>query len=78
MSSITLHIPDSLLAQVRALTNADGDTVEQFALLAIAEKVSSLATLDYIQERAERAKLDRFDALLALIPNEEPPMYDRI
>ncbi|TAE25451.1 MAG: toxin-antitoxin system HicB family antitoxin [Candidatus Kapaibacterium sp.] len=78
MSSITVHIPDALFSQVRLLASNNNDAIEQFALLAIAEKVSSLATADYIAERASRANIERFGELLAKVPDVEPELYDKM
>jgi hypothetical protein len=49
-------------------------TPEQFALLAIAEKLSSVITVEYLESRA---KLERFEQLLAKVPDVEPEENDR-
>lgn len=78
MSSITVQLPDSLYAQVKKFTTQEQSTIEQFALLAIAEKLSSLATVDYIEQRAKQAHLNRLDELLLKVPDVEPQQHDRL
>lgn len=53
-------------------------TPEQFALLALAEKLSSIITVDYLEERAKRAKLERVEQLLAKVPDVEPVPGDEL
>jgi hypothetical protein len=78
MSAITINIPDSLYQKVQELTKRDRVSVEDFALSALAEKLSSFLTFDYLEERAKRANIDRFDELLAKIPDVEPSEEDKL
>ena len=78
MSAITINIPESLFGKLKEVTAKDHSTPEQFALLAIAEKLSSVITVDYLEERAKRAKLERFEQLLDKVPNVEPDENDRL
>jgi len=78
MSAITIHIPDSLFGKLQEVTAKDNTTLEQFALLALAEKLSSVVTVEYLEERAKRAKLERFEQLLAKVPAVEPDETDRL
>lgn len=78
MSAITINVPESLLGKLKEVTAKDQSTPEQFALLALAEKLSSVITVDYLEERARRAKLERFEQLLAKVPNVEPEESDRL
>jgi DNA polymerase III sliding clamp (beta) subunit (PCNA family) len=77
MSAITIEIPESLFGKLMEVTARDHSTPEQFALLALAEKLSSVMTVAYLEERAKRAKLERFEQLLAKIPDVEPEESDR-
>jgi hypothetical protein len=78
MSAITINVPESLFGKLKEVTAKDQSTPEQFALLALAEKLSSVMTIDYLEERAKRAKLERFDQLLAKVPDVEPEESDRL
>lgn len=52
--------------------------MNQFLITAAAEKLSALETVDYLRERAKRANLDEFDALLARVPDTTPDPCDRL
>ena len=78
MSALTINVPESLFGKLKEVSAKDQSTPEQFALLAIAEKLSSVITVDYLEERAKRAKLERFEQLLAKVPDIEPEENDRL
>jgi hypothetical protein len=78
MSAITIDVPESLFGRLKEVAAIDKSTPEQFALLALAEKLSSVITVEYLEERAKRAKLDRFEQLLAKVPDVEPVEGDRL
>ncbi len=77
MSAITIEIPESLFGKLKEVSEKDRSTPEQFMLLALAEKLSSIMTVEYLEERAKRAKLERFEQLLAKVPDAEPVDTDR-
>ena len=52
--------------------------MNQFLISAAAEKLSSLTTIDYLRERAERADLKEFDRILGMVPNVPPDAGDEI
>ena len=78
MSVITINIPESLYDKLKEVTEKDKSTPEYFAVLAIAEKLSSVMTVEYLEERARRAKIERFEQLLSKVPDVEPEDYDRL
>ena len=78
MSAITINVLESLFGKLKEVAAKDKSTPEQFALLALAEKLSSVITVDYLEERAKRAKLDKFEQLLAKVPDVEPEESDRL
>ncbi len=78
MSAITIEVPESLFGKLKEVTAKDKSTPEQFALLALAEKLSSVITVEYLEERAKRAKLERFGQLLAKVPDVEPEESDKL
>lgn len=78
MSAITIDVPESLFGRLKEVAAQDQSTPEQFALLALAEKLSSVITVEYLEERAKRAKLERFEQLLAKVPDVEPAESDRL
>jgi predicted transcriptional regulator len=78
MSAITIRLPDSLYEKLKEAAEKDHSTVELFAVLAIAEKLSSLMTSEYLEERAKRANPERFAELLSKVPDTEPEERDRL
>lgn len=78
MSAMTLTLPDSIQRRVEELAKRDGVSVDQFVATAVAEKLSALATVDYLAERAKRGSRDKFEAVLAKVPDREPEPHDRL
>ena len=78
MSTLSLNLPRSLQEQVEALAAQEGVSVGEFAALALAEKVASVATADYLAERAKRGSRETLLAVLAKAPDVEPGEHDRL
>jgi hypothetical protein len=78
MSTLNLSIPRSLQEQVEALAAREGVSVGEFVSLALAEKVATLATADYLAERARRGSREKLLAVLAKAPDVEPEEFDRL
>jgi hypothetical protein len=74
---MTINIPESLYEKLKDVVEKDKSTPEHFAVLAIAEKLSSVMTVAYLEERAKRAKVERFEQLLSKVPDIEPEDYDQ-
>ncbi len=78
MSTLSLTLPQSLQEQVEALAQKEGISVNEFIALAVAEKLATLATADYLAERAKRGSQDKLLAVLAKAPAAEPEEYDKL
>ncbi len=78
MSTIRLSLPESLYKQVRKLVQQDRVSLNQFIVTAVAEKVAALMTVEYLQERAKRGSLQKFEAVLTKVPDVEPEAHDRL
>lgn len=79
MSQLSLRLPDSLHAAVKELAEKDKISTNQFITLAVAEKVSALATAEILDERAARAPTrKRFLELMSKAPKVEPEEHDRL
>ena len=80
MSALSLRLPESLHAQVRELAERDRVSINQFVTLAVAEKVATLRTLDYIEQRGQRGSRERFDRVLHKVAEAslEPYEADRL
>ena len=80
MSALNLRVPDSLHDQVRNLAQQDSVSINQFIAIAVAEKVATLMTLDYIEQRAKRGTRKKFERVLTKIAqsDQEPIDADRL
>jgi predicted transcriptional regulator len=77
MSAISIRLPDSLHRMAKDIARQDRVSMNQFIASAVAEKVSALATEQYINERAARASVDKFRLALAQVPDVEPDTFDK-
>jgi len=60
------------------IDNLKGDiSINQFIINALAEKISALKTLNYLEERANRASLKKMLNLLDKVQDIEPQEYDK-
>ena len=78
MSALSLRLPKSLHEQLRELSREEGISVNQFVMLAVAEKVASLATIEYLEERERRGSREKFLEILAKVPDVEPEEFDKL
>ena len=78
MSTISVRLPNYLHDSLRELAQEEQVSINQLIVLAIAEKVSALATEDYIGKRAARADRAKFEAAMAKVPIVEPEKEDRL
>lgn len=78
MSVLSLRLPASLHEQVRSLSEQEGISINQFILLAIAEKMATIDTQNYLQQRAARGSREKLLAVLAKAPDVEPDDADRL
>jgi len=77
MSAISIRLPDSLHRLAKDIARQDQVSMNQFIASAVAEKVSALATEQYLNERAARGSATKFRAALAQVPDAAPEDFDR-
>lgn len=77
MGTISLRIPESYHNQLRQISTKEKISINQFINSAIAEKIATSQTIDYISELAKGASREKFLAVLAKVPNT-PPRPDDI
>lgn len=80
MSTITTEIPDPVLKSIQQMAKIEGVPVERLAALAIAQAVGAwgIQRSDF-QARAMRGNREKFERVLAKIPDVEPEhKWDRI
>ena len=78
MSALSVRIPKSLHEQLRELANEEGVSINQFVTLAIAEKIATLTTIEYLEKRAQRGSREKLLAALNRVPDAEPEEYDKL
>jgi hypothetical protein len=78
MSTLSLRLPDSLHEQIKKLAKQDGISINQFVSSAVAEKMSALMTVDYLEKRASKSSKSKFKKALSKIKNIEPETFDKI
>ena len=86
MGTFSIRLPDSLHERLRALAERDGVSLNQFMLMAAAEKAAALEGASYLEARAARLR-EQADAagkdvgdyvleLLERVPDREPQPGD--
>ena len=78
MNILSLRLPKTMYTQLRAAAKAEGISMNQFIMLAVAEKIATLSTMNYLEERARRGSREKFLAVLEKAPDVEPEEYDRL
>jgi hypothetical protein len=78
MSTMNVNIPESLRRRAQALAQDDGVSLDQFIATALAEKVAALDADSYIRARAARGSREKFERVLAKVPDVEPDERDRL
>ena len=76
MSTISLRLPDSLHKQVRELAQQENVSINQLITTALAEKMSALMTVDYLEERAARGDRARFERAMGKVSDVEVDASD--
>lgn len=70
--TLSLRLPNSIHKQLKQRAEQDGISMNQFIATAVAEKLASLATMEYLEQRAQRGRKDQFHAVLAKAPDVKP------
>lgn len=78
MSTLSLTLPPSLHEQLLTSASKEGVSVHEFITLAVAEKLATLATVDYLAERAQRGSREKLLAVLAKAPDVDPEEHDKL
>ena len=76
MTTISLRLPESLHRKVRELAKSEDVSINQLITTALAEKMSALMTVDYLQERAARGDRSRFERAMGKVRDVEPEHED--
>lgn len=69
MSNFALRLPDSLYNYAKKMAQEDNASLNQFIVMAVAEKVSALNTENFFKERAVRGDRARFLEIMDRVPD---------
>ena len=78
MSTMTIRLPESLHDQLRDLAKAEGISINQFLVVAAAEKMSALKTAEFLEAEGRLGNRKRFERVLRKVQDVEPDQADRL
>ena len=78
MTALTVRLPNSVHQKVKELAERDAISVNQFIASAVAEKMASVLTLDYLKAEAAKGRRSDFDHFLALVPSAPTVVSDEM
>lgn len=78
MSTMSVRLPESLHQRARELAKQEGVSINQLIATALAEKISAIDTVAYLEDRASRASRERFRSVLEAVPSGPPIEGDEL
>jgi len=78
MNAVSLRMPESMHKRLRILSKQEKTSINHLITLAIAEKLSALETMEYLEERAARANRSAFEGVLSKVPDVDSDLDDRL
>ena len=78
MSTLSLRLPNSLHLTIKELAKREGISINQLVSTAVAEKISSLLTEEYLNERGMRGSRKKFEQVLSKVGDIETEEEDKI
>ena len=77
MGNLTLRMPDSYHFAIKKIVAKDNISINQFIVSDKEEKIASLETQQYLEQRAEKASKEKFIKVLSKVPDTEPLDFDK-
>jgi hypothetical protein len=78
VTTYPLRLPVSLKSAIEKLSAEDGSSINQFVVIAVAEKVSAMSTATFFEERGANADRKLFRRILRRKGGEPPRSGDEI
>jgi len=78
MNTYSLKLSNELLEEIQEIAQDSQLSLDQWVLSAIAQKLETEKTKRIFQTYAKKADLDRFNAILARVPDIEPIPGDEL
>lgn len=77
-STYPLRLPVSLKTAVEKLSKEDGTSINQFVVMAVAEKISAITTAAFFEEKQRKSNRPAFRRILNRKGGEPPRPGDEI
>jgi hypothetical protein len=74
--NVALRLPESLGMSLKEFSKHENISMNQFIATAIAEKLSTLKTYDYLQEKSEAGNNSHLLKMLKKVPSREAESFD--
>lgn len=78
VSTYPLRLPRSLKEAVEKQSEEDGTSINQFVVVAVAEKLSAMQTARFFADRRARADFKAFDKIMKRRGGEPPRPGDEV
>ena len=77
-STYPLRLPASLKAAVAEISREDGTSINQFVVMAVAEKISAMKTAEFFAARSAEADIEAARRILRRAGGQPPAPDDRL
>ena len=77
VATYPLRLPRFLKEAVARIAKEEGTSINQFVVVAVAEKLAALETLNFFEQRRQRADFAAFDRLMKRKGGQPPRLDDR-
>jgi predicted transcriptional regulator len=77
MTALTIRLPTSVHRKVKELALREEISLNQFIASAVAEKMASVLTLDYLKTEAAEGRRADFEQYLSMVPEVPVDEADR-
>ena len=75
--NVALRLPDSLGMSLKEFSKHENISMNQFIATAIAEKLSTLKTYDYLKEKSDKGSSEHLLSMLGKVSDREPESFDK-
>ena len=76
VATYPLRLPRSLKEAVARVAKEEGTSINQFVVVAVAEKLAALETLNFLEQHRQRADLNAFDRIMKRQGGQPPGLDD--
>ena len=77
VATYPLRLPRSLKEAVARIAKEEGTSINQFVVVAVAEKLAALETATFFEQRRQRTDFDAFDRIMKRKGGQPPHLDDR-